>query len=320
MSGPGGGGAQVSMDGILFQMLADSVEEMRRLRDSPTICRNGKVIPGALREGVPPWKRGQIVNSAAYLQEFDQDGKWAIPKGAVEISQQILDDEAIYLDELQAASLAGVPWQGTFDAWLETCIRCGEVASWRFVMKPASSIPVETSWRLGRPENAVPLCRRCAHTTQFEQREDIRFDLAWGLWASRFEALHRWHLAVQYDWLPEKWSKDDYPLWPREYGGSSWKEGSGSYVYCLPRPPRGIKRLPVHFSALNRAMGVATKRREKIGPYFSALQLKHVIPDPHLKSGDYYCERGCIYRGTGACSYCSRDRNSLAEQAVIKAQ
>lgn len=311
-SSPGGVGPVVAMDGIIFQMLVDAVDEMRSLRDSPTICQNGRVIPGALRERVPPWKRGQWVNSAAYILELNQNGNWSIPRGALAVSRQVLVAEATYLDELQAASLAGIPWQGTFDARLETCVRCGEVSSWRFVLKPLSNMPLETRWRPARPENAVPLCRRCAHVTKFEQREDIRFDLAWGLWASRFEALHRWYLAAQYDWLPEGWSKEEYPLWPKEYGGPNWGEGSGSYVHSLPRPPRGILRHPSHFSALNLAMGVSAKRREKNGPYFSALQLKHVNPDPNLEPGDYYCECGCVYRGTGTCDNCSRNRDSPA--------
>lgn len=307
MNNSGGAGAVVAIDGIMFQMLADSVEDIRRLRDTPTIYKDGQVIPDALREHVPPWKRGQIVNSADYIRELYLQGKWSIPRGALDVSRQILAAEAAHLDELQAASMAGIPWQKTFNARFETCVRCGESASWRFVLKSLPNMPVETGWRLARPENAVPICRRCAHITKFEQREDIRFDLAWGLWAARFESLHCWYLAVQYDWLSKEWTKDEYPLWPKEFGGSGWKDGSGSYAHCLPRPPRGVKRLQAHFSALNRAMGVSAKRREKNGPYFSALQLKSVILEPNLEPGEYYCERGCVYRGTGTCDYCSRN-------------
>jgi hypothetical protein len=191
-------GDVVAMDDILFQMLVDAVEEVRHLRDSPTICWDGQIIPNALRERMPPWQRGQIVNSAAFIRELNLQGKWSIPRGALDISKQILSAEAVYLDDLQAASLAGIPWRGTFDARLEACVRCGSAASWHFVLKVPPNMPVEIAWRLARPENAVPICHRCTHITNFERREDIRFDLAWGLWAARFEALHRWYLAGQY--------------------------------------------------------------------------------------------------------------------------
>jgi hypothetical protein len=309
MINSGGAGAVVSIDAILFQMLVDSVDEIRHLHESPTICPEGQIVPDALRERIQPWQRGQIVNSAAFIREFNLHSKWSIPRGVVNLSQQILSAEAVYLDELQAASLAGIPWRGTFDARLETCIRCGRAATWRFVIKKPPEMPVEIAWRLARPENAVPLCHKCVHITKFDQSEHIRFDLAWGLWAARFEALHRWYLAVQYGQLPKGWAKDEYPLWPREHGGSVWREGSGSFMHCLPRPPLGVKRSQVHFSALNRAMGMSAKRHEKNGPYFSTLKLKHVIPDPNLDPGEYYCEHGCIYRGTVTCCYCSRDRN-----------
>jgi hypothetical protein len=308
----GAAGAMVTMDGIMFQILVDSCEEISRIRNSPIMCQEGQVIPGVLRERMPPWQRGQIVNAAAYIDELDQ-GKWNIPDVALDVSRQILAAEAAYLDELQAASLAGIPWKKTFGARFESCMRCGDAASWHFVLKTPPNMPVETGWRLTRPENAVPLCRRCTHLTDFEKREDIRLDLAWGLWAHRFEALHRWFLAVQYNWLPRRWSKIEYPLWPLEFGGSDWKDGSGSYINCLPHPPRGVKRLSVHYAALNRAMGVKTKRRGEIGPYFSALQLRRVIPDPKLEPGEFYCERGCVSRSTGTCGDCSRSRDSHTE-------
>lgn len=306
---PRGNRDKVTIDSILFRSLADAVDLMRHVVESSTLCLDGTIKPGSLQAHLPAWKRGQILNSAAYIREMCIDGKWSIPRGAVNISRQILEAEAAYREELEAASLAGIPWQGTFDSRLETCVRCGGIASWRFVMKPSPKMPAEIAWRLARPENAVPICHKCVHLTKFNLIEHIRFDLAWGLWAARFEALHRWYMTVQCGQLPKGWSKEEYPLWPKEYGGSGWQEGSGSFMHCLPRPPRGVKRSQVYFSALNRAMGVSTKRREKNGPYFSTLKLKQVIPDPSLDPGGYYCERGCIYRGTGACSYCSRNRN-----------
>jgi|GEM_PF-1962375 len=316
MNGEGGSGSFVILDNMLFQSLYDACDEMRRLRDSPTLCRNGRVIDRkALREKLSPWQRGQFVNSAGTIQELSMGGKWQIPSAAVEMSEKVLRAEEAYLDELQAAAVAGSPWIGTFRKERgherdEECMRCGDLkSSWRFILKAPPNMPVEMSWRLSRPENAVPLCRRCAEVVKFREKEDIRFDLAWGLWSSRFEALHRWYLAVQYNWLPKNWDKTDYPLWPKELGGSTWKEGSGSFVYSTPRPAKGVLRQQVHYAALNRAMGVGAKRREEIGNYFSALQLKRVVPDPDLAPGEYYCERGCFYRESGTCYNCPRGRN-----------
>lgn len=288
-------------------MLMGALGDLRHIRDSSTICMDGQLIQGALQERLTTWQRGQIVNSAALINELNAEGDWSIPIKAVKLARQILAAEAQYLEELQAASVAGIPWQGTFGEKMETCVRCGERSSWRFVLKRPPAMPSEMVWRLGRPENAVPICRRCVISTKFDKREDIRYDLAWGLWSARFEALHRWFLAVQGEGVIKGWAKEQYPLWPKEFGGSDWKTGSGSYVDCIPRPPRGVHRTSVHFAALNRALGVATKRHEKIGPYFSAIQLSRINPSTTLEAGEYYCERGCIHRGTGPCNNCSRN-------------
>jgi hypothetical protein len=299
---------EVALDGVLFRSLADSVDLMRHLVKSSTICQDGQINPEALHAHIPAWERGQIVNSAAYIKEMNIDGKWAIPRGAIDISNQILAAEAAYQDELEAASLAGIPWQETFNPRQKQCMRCGGKSSWRFVLKPPPNMPQEMAWRLARPENAVPICRRCAEAVKIGN-DEIRYDLAWGLWAGRFEALHRWYIAVQENNLPKNWNKADYPLWPKQFGGQTWGEGSGSFICCEPRSARGIKRRQVHFAALNRAMGMAAKRREEIGEYFSALQLRQVIPDPNLEPGEYFCECGCFYRGPGACNTCPRSRD-----------
>jgi len=35
--------------------------------------------------------------------------------------------------------------------------------------------------------------------------------------------------------LPAGWDLNDYLLWPREYGGSTWALGSGAIQHCAPR-------------------------------------------------------------------------------------
>jgi hypothetical protein len=301
---------EVAIDRVLLQSLADSVDLMRHVVESSTICQGGRISPEALHARIPAWERGQIVNSAAYIKEMSVNGKWSIPRGAIDISSQILAAEGAYQEELEAASLAGVPWRETFNPRQKQCMRCGGKSSWRFVLKPPPNLPQEMAWRLGRPENAVPICRRCADVVKIE-KDEIRYDLAWGLWAERFEALHRWYIAVQEGRLPQNWNKADYPLWPKEFGGPTWGEGSGSFICCEPRSARGIRRRQVHFAALNRTLGIATKRREEIGKYFSTLQLRQAIPDPNLELGEYFCECGCFYRGTGACNTCPRSRDGV---------
>jgi hypothetical protein len=304
------GDTVVAVNEMMFQLLLDAVDDIRHFHSSQTVYQNGKINHDALRSHLPAWERGRLVNSAAYItSEMVIDGKWSVPRGAVQVSRQILEAEAAYLDELQAASVAGVPWKGTFPERLETCTRCGEKASWRFALNIPQGMPAESAWRLSRPENAAPLCHRCEAVVKFKQREEVRFDLAWGLWGPRFEALHRWYLAAQHGRLPEAWFQEDHPLWPPEYGGRSWKEGSGTYIHCLPRPPLGVTRSGAHFSALNRALGMATKRHGKIGPYFSALKLIHSTPNPGGAGGRCYADRDCVYRGAGTCNYCDRDWN-----------
>ena len=301
---------QVAIDPILFRSLADAVDLMRYVVESSTLCLDGKIKPGCLQARLPAWKRGQIINSAAYIREISVHGKWSIPRGAMDIARQILDAEAAYREELEAASLAGIPWQRNFSPRLRGCMRCGEESSWRIVLKPPDNLPSEMAWRLARPENAIPICRRCVEIINIK-KDEIRYDLAWGLWGGRFEALHRWYIAVQENRLPKNWNKADYPLWPKEFGGPTWGEGSGSFTCCEPRPARGIKRRQSHYAALNRAMGMATKRRAEIGAYFSPIQLRQVNPDPNLEPGEYFCECGCFYRGAGACNTCPRSRGDV---------
>jgi len=301
---------EVPFDRVLYRSLGDSLDLMRHVLESSTICQDGKVNPDALHARVPAWERGQIVNSAAYIKELSVGGKWSIPRTGIAIARQILSAEAAYQEELEAASLAGVPWRETFNASQKQCMRCGGKSSWRLVLNPPPNMPPEMAWRLARPENAVPICRRCVEIVKIEN-DEIRCDLAWGLWAGRFEALHRWYIAVQENRLPQNWDKADYPLWPKEFGGPTWGEGSGSFICCEPRSARGIKRRQVHFAALNRTLGIATKRREEIGKYFSTLQLQQVIPNPKLEPGEYFCECGCFYRSTGTCDTCPRNRDGV---------
>jgi hypothetical protein len=108
-------------------------------------------------------------------------------------------------------------------------------------------MPVEVSWRLERPENAAPLCHDCVDTIKYSVNEGVRRNLAWSLWGARFEALERWYLAIQdlggYG-FPKDWSKEEHPLWPKEFGGRDWSSGSGEAKHCAAREPKNVRRTP----------------------------------------------------------------------------
>jgi len=159
------------------------------------------------------------------------------------------------MEELLAASVAGVPWKGDFS---NACFRCGKGGSWRPAILPFSDIP-DLSWRYERPENAVPLCHKCAARLKWNHQEDVRIDLAWGLWGPRFEAFWKWHTATLKNRLPADWDKLDYPLWPVQFGGSTWENGSGAEMHAEPRPPQGVQLSNMHRDALARGLGVGPR-------------------------------------------------------------
>ena len=236
--------ASLRMDSLLFALLAEAVADIRRLRET----HRGQLRPEIQRKKFEVWERGQIVSSAGFLLDFSR--AWKLPSGAVKLSHAVLEAEEPYLEELVAASVAGVPWRHTFP---NACLRCGKPGSWRSILQPSSKAPVETIWRYQRPENAVPLCHHCTETLELLRRADLQTDLAWGLWGPRFEAFWGWHKAFQEKRLPD-WDSCNYPLWPPEFGGDTWENGSGSLKHAEPRPPRGIVRSEAHMQALRRVL------------------------------------------------------------------
>ena len=236
--------AGVRVDSLVFALLAEAVSDMRRVRDAQ--IRGFQ--PEALRERFQVWERGQIASSAGFLLDFSRG--WQIPPGALRLSRQVLTAEEAHLDELFAASVAGVPWHHEVQ---RACLRCGRGGYWHTVLQAAEKTPLETAWRYLRPENAIPLCHRCVETLEFLRKPELRIDLAWGLWGKRFEALWQWHQALEQDCPPE-WDKLVYPLWPAEFGGATWAEGSGALKDAGPRGPEGIERTPAQIETLKRAL------------------------------------------------------------------
>ncbi|MBI5933877.1 MAG: hypothetical protein HY867_09230 [Chloroflexi bacterium] len=236
--------ASLRMDSLLFALLAEAVADIRRIREA----HQGVVKSEVQRKKFEVWERGQIVSSAGFLLDFSR--AWTLPSGAVRLSHEVLATEEPYLEELVAASVAGVPWRHNFP---NACLRCGKPGSWRSILQPTPEALVENTWRYQRPENAVPLCHHCTETLEFLRREDLRFDLAWGLWGPRFEAFWEWHQASLERRLPE-WDSCAHPLWPPEFGGGSWETGSGSLKVAEPRPPHGIVRDSRHEQAMRRVL------------------------------------------------------------------
>lgn len=236
--------ASLRMDSLLFALLAEAVADIRRIRET----HRGKLRPEIQRRKFEVWERGQIVSSAGFLLDFSR--AWKLPSGAVKLSHAVLEAEEPYLEELVAASIAGVPWRHTFP---NVCLRCGKPGSWRSILQPSPKAPVEHTWRYQRPENAVPLCHHCTETLELLRHEDMQTDLAWGLWGPRFEAFWRWHKASQEGRLQD-WDTCAHPLWPPEFGGETWETGSGSLKHAEPRPPHGIARGEQHEVAMRRVL------------------------------------------------------------------
>jgi hypothetical protein len=261
----------VDLHSLLFALLSDAVADMRRIREA----HGYDVQPEIHRNKFALWERGQMVSSAGFLLDFS--GAVNLPRGAVRLSREVLKAEAPHMDELLAASVAGIPWRHEFP---NACMRCGKRGSWRAVLSPSKGAPLETAWRYQRPENAVPLCHHCTETLNFLREETIRIDLVWGLWGPRFEALWSWHKALSEHRLPS-WDTHIHPLWPAEYGGATWEEGSGSLTCAEPRPPHGIVRTQHHETALRRALYSKPLRKRQPGdtPLQRLLDFRLEIPD-----------------------------------------
>ncbi len=246
--------SEVSASHLVFALFADALADLRRVK---SVCIvKGEVDPAKLKHRFAPWERGKIIGSAGFVIDYTTSVTWRIPEGAIELSHQILQIEKDYHDELLAASAAGAPWQRELS---NKCIRCGKGSSWRFALPIPPEMPVEISWRLERPENAVPLCHDCVETTKFIVDKQVRRDLVWALWGARFDALERWYMAVRnlngYR-LPKDWSRESYPLWPKEFGGQDWASGSGAAKHCVLRDPKNVKRTPKQQKALTKILGL----------------------------------------------------------------
>ena len=250
----GGVDPNTGVQDLIFALLASAVADIRRVKAACGIDGFGKVDPEIIQRRFSPWERGNILASAGFILDYSVPARISIPEGALFLSEQMVELEHEYQDELLAAAVAGTPWKREFSS---DCLGCGNNGTWRFVL-PSYGLSPELVWRLARPENAVPLCRSCARRLRFGSDEKVRRDLAWGLWGPRFEALERWYQAVQGEGiyrLPKNWDRETYPLWPREFGGETWQTGSGALWCAEPKGFEKVRRTKMQKLVLSDILG-----------------------------------------------------------------
>jgi len=251
----GGVDPNTGIQDLIFALLVSAVADIRRVKAVCGISGFGQVDAEIVQKRFAPWERGNILASAGFILDYSLPARISVPEGAVFLSEQVIELENEFQEELLAAAVAGTPWRKEFSS---DCLRCGKNASWRFVL-PSEGFPPELAWRLARPENAIPLCRDCARKLHFAKKEQMRHDLVWGLWGPRFEALQSWYWAVRGEGayrIPMHWDKETYPLWPREFGGETWETGSGAIWCAEPRGYQKVRRTKAQAKRLKELMGI----------------------------------------------------------------
>ncbi len=251
----GGVDPNTGVQDLIFALLASAVADVRRVKAACKIDGFGEVDPEIIQRRFSPWERGNILASAGFILDYSVPARISIPEGALFLSEQMVELEHEFQDELLAAAVAGAPWKREFSS---DCLGCGKNGTWRFVL-PSYGLSPELTWRLARPENAVPLCRSCARRLRFGSDEKARHDLVWSLWGPRFEALDRWYQAVRSEGafrLPKNWGREIYPLWPREFGGETWQTGSGALWCAEPKGFEKVRRTKAQRKRLKEILSV----------------------------------------------------------------
>jgi hypothetical protein len=256
----GGIDINAGLDRLLFSVLRGAVRDMRSLKDTSRLFSSDGSIDYDALQRLSPERRGEFISAAGWVVGFVPATTTSIPRGLVKLSRKVIEVERqspFYL-ELFAAAIAGEPWRSEEmegDAGRQKCIRCGKNSLWLPVLSTPKKMPPELTWRMGRPENHIPVCGTCRQKL-FRGDGDgkgcrsRKIDLAWSLWGNRFESYWDWYHAYENNGLPEDWDVIEYPLWPKKYGGNTWETGSGHVRDCAPRGPRGILRSKNHQDAL----------------------------------------------------------------------
>lgn len=254
-----------SLSQLFIAMLSSSVEDLKRAKD---LSLGGKLTQQHLMR-LDFQERSQIANSAAFVQST-LDAR--IPDAAIQLSENVLMVEKPYLGELFAFSAAGESWHLP-----GTCVRCGKACRWRPILCAPPSCPPESAWRYDRPENHLPICKKCITPLDWPNRIDLRIKMALILWQSRSVAFLRLHLVLSDNAVPAVWDRLQYPLWPRKFGGESWEDGSGAYLHVYPRPPLDAnyqELLRVIRACCPQGRGQRPKTHQRSIPLSRALQDK----------------------------------------------
>jgi hypothetical protein len=263
----GGARADDPFGRLLFGLIRDAIEDLSKVKNM--IIGEGPQEAQKELSKLPAWRRGQIICSASFVLDVVPAVPYQIPPAALKLSRTLLQlDNEETQKELLAAAIAGVPWN--IEA---ACFRCSNGGSWRQILKPSSNLPALIQWRFDRPENHIPLCNLCENTLDLKNI-NLAVALGYCYWGYRFEAFSKWLSGVKNDQLPaECWNLDDFPLWPREYGGDTWAKGSGAVQHCFPHSGR-VVRAPHHVDRLRRIMleGQFRPGRMQRGQLYNLLQ------------------------------------------------
>ncbi len=247
----GGTDSSISIHLMLYQMFADSLCDLRRVKDN-CLAQDGTIDYERLKERYAPWERGHIYASAGFVLDYSTDINWSLPRSAVPISKDVLRCEQEDADEILAAMSGAIPsWRLTLRA---VCVGCSRGGTWRSVLPIPPGMLPEVSWRLLRPENHIPLCKYCARRYDVHRKPQIRLELTRAFWGARFSALERWYDGARglKGGLPEDWNKGTHPLWPDTFGGDTWETGSGASIHTLPEWPKHVQRNPEQIEYLKR--------------------------------------------------------------------
>jgi hypothetical protein len=247
----GGTDSSISIHLIIYQMFADSLCDLRKVKDN-CLTREGTINHQKLKQKYAPWDRGQIYASAGFVLDYSADSNWSLPRSVIPLSREVLRCEHEDADEILAAMSGAIPsWRLMLRA---VCIGCSRGGTWRSVLPIPPDMAPEVSWRLLRPENHIPLCKYCARRYDVHRKPQIRLELASAFWGSRFSALERWYDGARglEGGLPSDWNRCTHPLWPDTFGGDTWETGSGASIHTLPEWPKEVQRTPEQIEYLKR--------------------------------------------------------------------
>ena len=247
----GGTDSSISIHLMIYQMFADSLCDLRRVKDN-CLNNDGAIDYEKLKRKYTPWDRGHILASAGFVLDYSKDSSWTLPRSVIPLSRDVLRCEQEYADEILAAMSGAEPsWRLYLKA---VCIGCSRGGTWRSVLPIPPDMPPEISWRLLRPENNIPLCKYCARRYDVHRKPQIRLELARAFWGARFSALESWYDCARglNGGLPEGWNKGTDPLWPDIFGGPTWENGSGASEHTLPAWPKNVQRTPEQIEYLKR--------------------------------------------------------------------